>query len=92
MRAYQHISVDDKDVEKNAVTTSFGQFGLIGLPVGLLSAAQTPQICMESVARTWSFRVYLDDFVIASPKVDELMKHLKNVSVYVGQPYSGHLR
>ena len=69
-----------QDVEKTAVTTPFGLFEFIGMPLGLRNATQTFQRHMDALFRNMPFvKVYLYDVLITSPNLEEHLQHLRAV-------------
>jgi hypothetical protein len=66
------------DIQKTAVTTSFGLFEFPFMSLGLRNTAQTFQHFMDDILRGLYFRfAYLDDILVFSQSLEEHEHHLR---------------
>ncbi|XP_068994249.1 uncharacterized protein [Neodiprion pinetum] len=79
-KAFFQIPVAENDIQKTAVTTPFGLFEFLDMPLGLRNATQTFMRYMHSILGHLDFvHVYLDDFLIASNDEQQYLEHLPTV-------------
>ena len=77
-RAYYQIPVGLEDVGQSAVTTPFGLFEFVGMPLDLRNSSQTFQRFMDALMRPMPFvRSYLDDLMVASATPEQHLQHLR---------------
>ncbi len=79
---FHQIRVKEKDVEKTAFNTKYGQFEYLVMPMGLCNAPATFQSLMNSIFTDYidDFMViYMDDLLVYSKSVEDHMIHVRQV-------------
>lgn len=79
---FNQIKVDERDIEKTAVTTPFGLYECPVMPFGLVNAPATAVRLMKEVLRDLNGRicyVYFDDIIIFATNVAELVQRCTKV-------------
>jgi hypothetical protein len=76
-KGYYQIPVQEGDIHKTAVITTFGLWEFLRMPFGLRNAGQSFQRFMDEVLSGLDFAFcYLDDILIGSSSTEEHMQHL----------------
>ena len=79
---YHQIRIREKDIEKTAFRTRYGQFEYLVTPFGLTGAPGCFQTLMNNIFRKYLDEfvlVYLDDILIYSKTWDEHLEHIESV-------------
>lgn len=77
---FNQIEIEESDIEKTAITTTFGLFECPLMPFGLVNAPATAVRLMREVLRDLiGCFVYFDDIIVYAPDNIELIKRTKQV-------------
>ena len=79
---YHQIPMNEKDVEKTAFTTKYGNYNFLVMPFGLANAPASFQREMNRILLPLigeCLFVYIDDIVVYSKNLEDHIKHLKKV-------------
>lgn len=80
MRAYNKTFIDEADIRKTAVTTPFGLFESVGVPLGFSYADRTFQRFTNKVTKVLNYtHVYLDNILFTSHSKKQQSTYLRAV-------------
>ena len=83
-KGYYQVPVDQKDIQKTAIITSFGMFELLRMPFRLRNAGNTFQCLMDQTLGDLPFCfVYVGNILVFSKDLSSHVQHLRNVLLFV---------
>ena len=78
LSGFYHVPVYEPHIERTAMTTPFGSFEWLFMPMGLINSPAVFQRNMQEALRDLDFvHVFVDDLIVASDSVEQHHEHLK---------------
>ena len=77
---YHHIPLSEDSIPKIAITSPFGKYKYLKVPLGLAQAPAYFQELMNKILKDFPFAIaYLDDIIIYSKTAEVNLGHLQQV-------------